>query len=77
MNTERRILAIEWCPGPLLPSLVEVAARAHEAADHGGDDDHEEENGGGDAGQSSRAAGKKRQDITLLVAEGSPYSGQM
>lgn len=50
MNTERRILAIEWCPGPLLPSLVEVAAGAHEAADHGGDDDHEEENGGGDAG---------------------------
>lgn len=41
---------VERRPAPLLPSLVEVAAGAHEAADHGGNDDHKEENGRGDAG---------------------------
>lgn len=49
MNMERS-LTIKRRPPPLLPSLVEVTAGAHEAADHGGDDHHKEENGGGDAG---------------------------
>lgn len=44
-----RKLTVKRCPAPLLPSLVEVAAGAHEAADHGGNDDHKEEDGGGDA----------------------------
>lgn len=61
MNMERS-LTIKRCPPPLLPSLVEVTAGAHEAADHGGDDHHKEENGGGDAGQSSWAARRKREE---------------
>ncbi len=42
-------LTIIRCPAPLLPSLVEVTAGAHEAADHGRNDGHKQEDGGGDA----------------------------
>lgn len=42
-------LTIIRCPAPLLPSLVEVTAGAHEAAHHGGNDGHKQQDGGGDA----------------------------
>lgn len=50
MAIKSRGLTIVRCPAPLLPSLVEVTAGAHEAADHGRDDRHKQEDGGGDAG---------------------------
>lgn len=43
-------LTIIRCPAPLLPSLVEVTAGAHEAADHRRDDGHKQEDGRGNAG---------------------------
>lgn len=44
-----RGLTIIRCPASLLPSLVKIAAGAHEAAHHGGNDGHEQEDGGGNA----------------------------
>lgn len=52
---ERGELTVVRCPAPLLPPLVQVAAGAHEAADHGRDDRHEQEDGGGDASQGGGA----------------------
>lgn len=49
VDRESRGLTIIRCPAPLLPSLVEVTAGAHEATDHGRNDGHKQEDGGGDA----------------------------
>lgn len=55
-----RALTIVRRPAPLLPSLVQITAGAHEAADHGGNDGHEQEDGGGDASQSCGAEMRER-----------------
>lgn len=49
VDMKSRGLTIIRCPAPLLPSLVEVTAGAHEAADHGRNDRHKQQDGGGDA----------------------------
>lgn len=49
MDIKSRGLTIIRCPAPLLPSLVEVTAGAHEAADHGRNDRHKQEDGRGNA----------------------------
>lgn len=40
------VLGVIRCPASLLPHLVEVAAGAHEAANHGCNDGHKQQNGG-------------------------------
>lgn len=49
------VLSIVGCPAPLLSSLVQVAAGAEEAADHGSNDGHKEQYGGGDASDGGGA----------------------
>lgn len=49
LDMKSKGLTIIRCPAPLLPSLVEVTAGAHEAADHGRNDRHKQEDGGSNA----------------------------